>query len=53
MTSITLSTQYGNYTISLGTDDLDMEHMIVELVVPLLLAAGYQPDTIKEWIPEE
>lgn len=52
MTSITLSTQDGNYTISLGKDDMNMEEVMGDLIRPLLLAAGYQPETISEYIEQ-
>ena len=52
MTSITLSTQYGNYTISLEQDEMCIDAVITDLINPLLLAAGYQPNSIREWIPE-
>ena len=53
MTSITLSTQHGNYTISLPKDDMNINEVMQELVKPVLLAATYQPESINEYIPEE
>ena len=53
MTSITLSTQDGNYTISLPKDDMNIDEVMQELIKPVLLAATYQPENINEYIPEE
>ena len=52
MTSITLYNQYGDYTISLNEDDLNMDDMFSELIKPLLLAAGYQPENIDEYLSQ-
>ena len=52
MTSITLSTQYGTYTISIGKEDMNMEDVMGELIRPLLLAAGYHSETISEYIEQ-
>ena len=50
MTSITFYSQYGEYSITVNKDDMNMEEIMGELVRPLLLAAGFQPENISEYI---
>lgn len=50
MTKITLETNYGIYSISLPQDDMDMGNLMDNLIVPLILSAGYAEDTIKQYV---
>ena len=49
---ITLVTNYVEITIEQpNDDDLTIEEVTQELVRPLLLAAGYHPDSVEDYIP--
>ena len=52
MTTLTLQDKHGTYTISVKRDDMPIGDMM-EHVVRLLLAAGYQPENINEYIAED
>lgn len=51
-TVLTLKNGYGQYYITVDHTDLSLVDMM-DLVRRLLLAAGYQPDNINEYIPED
>lgn len=53
MTRITLETIDGKYSIETPRDDLDIDGAIDCLIEPLLLAAGYHPDTVARAFSEE
>ena len=53
MNKITMESSSGTFTISLGYELEAIEDVIYSLVVPCLLAAGFHPDTVKEYINEE
>lgn len=47
-TSITLTDAYGTYMVRQEQTDLSMDKLIDHLLIPLLLACGYQRETIDE-----
>ena len=47
MTKITLETQYGSATIAVNQDDMNISDLWEQVIEPLLLAAGYHPETVK------
>ena len=52
MTSIEFENEYGRYTISMEEDIVQIDNVMQELVKPLLLAAGFQPESVSEYIPD-
>jgi hypothetical protein len=48
MTRIELKTKYGSYIVEVNEDDLDIYEVVEQLVVPVLTAAGYAPDNVRE-----
>jgi len=52
-TSITLQNCYGEYTIKINDTDMDISSVLINLVVPVLLAAGYHRNSVKEYIEVE
>lgn len=51
-TSIALVNEDGSYTITIPHVGINMETMINELIVPLLLAAGYNTSSIESYIEQ-
>lgn len=49
-TTISLKNEDGTYIVSLPRGELDMEAMIHEIIVPMLLAAGYHHKSIERYI---
>jgi hypothetical protein len=47
---ITLTDTNGTYTIEIDKEFVHMEEYIELLIKPVLLAAGFHPDTIKKYI---
>ena len=47
-TSITLTDAYGTYMVRQEQTDLTMDKLVDHLLIPLLLACGYQRETIDE-----
>lgn len=52
MSKITLENEFGTYTIDSKKEVEHINDVMDYLVMPLLLAAGYQPSTIKEGIED-
>jgi len=50
---ITLKHYDVKYTIETEHDDFDMEHMINDIIRPLLLVMGFHPNTIDEYLGRE
>jgi hypothetical protein len=50
MTKITFETQYGKYIVEVNKDDMHIESIMTELIIPVLIASGFHPDTISEYI---
>ena len=53
MTRISLETCYGASTIEVFKDDMTIEEVMQELVAPVLLASGYHPNSVHDYIEEE
>jgi len=51
MTKITLETINGYFTVELSEDVVFLDDVMQDLVKPILLAAGYQPENINDYIP--
>jgi len=47
MTTITLSNNYGSYTVSVPENDLTVDE-VVDIFKSVLLAATYQPESVKD-----
>ena len=52
-TTISLNDGYGSYTVEVDKVDMSMDEVFQELVIPVLLASGYQRENINQWITEE
>ena len=52
MTSIEFENEFGRYTIIIEEDIEKLQDVMQELVKPVLLAVGYQPENINEYIPD-
>ncbi len=52
-TSLTLKDGHGECSIEVPYTGLPMDEMVDNLIIPLLLAAGYHKNTINQWIGEE
>ena len=52
MTSITITDQYGTYTVTKNDDDMTIGDVIEYLVKPVLLACGYSNSNVKELFGE-
>ena len=50
MSKITLENQYGEYSVSTKKEDLHIAEMFDDLVIPVLLAAGYHQGSIDEYL---
>lgn len=46
MTSATLSNKYLTVSVSSGKDDLTIDELWSYVVRPLLIATGYEPETV-------
>ena len=53
MRKITLEDEHGTYSIELTDDLATLSAVVSDLIIPVLLAAGYQPETIKDCIGGE
>jgi hypothetical protein len=49
-TTITLKNEHGEYTITINKGGISIGSVIEDLVIPLLLAAGYAKETIDRYI---
>ena len=49
-TEITLHNKYGEYVVRVPRGDLLIGEMFDDVVKPVLLAAGYQRESIENWI---
>jgi hypothetical protein len=47
-TSITLTDAYGTYMVRQEQTDLSLDKLVDHILIPLLLACGYQRETIDE-----
>jgi hypothetical protein len=52
-TTITLVNSYGTYSITANKDDMGIGEVCADLLEPVLLAAGYHPESVKEWVGGE
>lgn len=52
-TTITLSNCYGAYTVTIKKDDMVLGEIFADLVKPVLLAAGYQTESISDYLNDE
>ena len=52
-TKLTLENSSGTYTIEYGEDLAFIDEYITLLVIPMLLAAGFQPSNINERIKSD
>lgn len=50
MTKITIEDQYGRYLVELNKDDLNIQEVFEELIVPALLACGFSSETINKYL---
>ena len=49
-TRITLTTCYGEFSVSTNRDDLDLADTFAKLIEPMLLAAGYSQESIDAYL---
>ena len=49
-TEITLRNKYGEYTVRVLRGDLLIGEMFDDVVKPVLLAAGYQRESLDNWL---
>lgn len=47
-TKLSLESEYGTVSIEVPGDDLDIEEMREKLLIPLLLGAGYQSNSVND-----
>ena len=52
MTRLTLETSHGKYVVETEYEDYPLDKLIEELVVPVLRAAGYHEQNIREALAE-
>lgn len=52
MTKITLTNQYGTYTIERDLDNLSIDKFIEDFIIPLLLSMGYDRENIDSCFTE-
>lgn len=48
MTKITLENQYGKYSAEIVKEDMAMDVVLEELIIPVLMAAGFGDETIRK-----
>ena len=53
MNTIVMVDEDGTYSITLEDDVHTLDEVMQRLVKPVLLAATYQPGSIREYIPDE
>lgn len=49
-TTVILITNYGEYSVTHNEVDLTMDEMLTHVIKPVLLAAGYHPDTVSSYL---
>lgn len=49
-TTVTIKNGHGEYSVTVDYTGVAMDDMIKDLIVPVLLATGYHPDTVKDYI---
>ena len=49
-TEITLRNKYGEYTVRVLRDDMLIGELFDDVVVPVMLAAGYQRESLDNWL---
>jgi hypothetical protein len=47
---ITLENEYGTYSISTHSSDMDIVEIFNTLIIPLLKAAGYAEKTVEDYL---
>lgn len=52
-TTVILITNYGEYSVTYNEVDLTMDQMFTHVIKPVLLAAGYHPDTVSSYLDHE
>ena len=50
---ITYENEYGTYSIEIPDGNLTISQMMEDLVIPVLLAAGYSKEVIDDYIGKE
>lgn len=48
-TKLTLENEYGIYAVEVNKSNMEISDVFETLIAPILLAAGYSTDNIKEW----
>ena len=51
-TKLTLENEHGTYTVEIPRTELNLEHMFDDLVMPVLYAAGYHPDSVARYMDD-
>lgn len=49
-TSLVFKTEHGTYTIEVNAIEMTIEQVMLDLVAPVLLAAGYNHESINDYI---
>ena len=52
-TKITLKNEYGVYSIEVKKEDMNIDEMFSDLIVPVLVASGYSQETVDRYLGEE
>lgn len=52
-TTLTLRNEYGEYTVQVNQRELTIAEIIDDLVIPVLLAAGYSREVIDSCLAED
>jgi hypothetical protein len=48
-TTLSLSCEYGDYTVSVPREDMPIQEVVEDLFKPVLLAAGYRRESIDKY----
>lgn len=51
-TKLTLSTEYGEYSICLNKIDMDIYDIFGNMIIPVLISAGYSENSINDGLKE-
>jgi len=52
-TAVTISNCFGDYSIEIKDTDMTVDQMFEELIIPVMLAAGYQAKSIEDYLDGE
>lgn len=50
MTKITLENSYGIYTIQVPQDDMNIDSIYENLIIPVLCASGFDRKLVEHWV---